>query len=253
MPAPTCERCGEPIADGAAFITYGPPINGVAHEPACLTREETIARAARLGASLRPVDPMLARIRELEATVATLRELREFDAAALAAARSERDEAKAAFLRCAEAIGVVYEADGHASAPGPIDVVERYIREAVRNADAHIEMVERVAVAAGRVGVADADDVREGLAWEAIETLANRAAELSTIRAALAPLVERVRETRLRERRLVAQMCDADYDQADPADFAALAKAHAEADSDVDDAEHEAMSAIVEMFPAAKE
>ena len=125
-----------------------------------------------------PPDPMLARIRELEA---------ERDAA-----RSERDEAKAAFLRCAEAIGVVYEADGHASQPGPIDVVERYIREAVRNADARIEMVERIAAAAGRVGVADADDVREGLAWEAIETLANRAAELTALRATLVPLVERL-------------------------------------------------------------
>lgn len=54
--------------------------------------------------------------------------------AALDGAEAQVAEARSNFLRCAQAIGVSYEADGVASAPGPIEEVERYIREAVRKA-----------------------------------------------------------------------------------------------------------------------
>lgn len=62
-------------------------------------------------------------------------------------AEAERDEARAAFLRCADAIGVVYEADGCASAPGPIDVVERYIRDARLTSMEHIDCSARATAA----------------------------------------------------------------------------------------------------------
>lgn len=45
---------------------------------------------------------------------------------------AERDEARAYYLRCAQAIGVVYEADGINPHPGPIEEVEHHIREAAR-------------------------------------------------------------------------------------------------------------------------
>jgi hypothetical protein len=63
----------------------------------------------------------------------------------LARERTLREEAERAFLACAEAIGVVYEADGHATAPGPVDEVVRYIREARRARDEAIP--ERALVA----------------------------------------------------------------------------------------------------------
>ena len=58
----------------------------------------------------------------------------------LSTALRERDEARGYALRCAQAIGVSYEADGHASQPGPIEDVERHIVEARRKADAADEL-----------------------------------------------------------------------------------------------------------------
>lgn len=49
--------------------------------------------------------------------------------------RSERDQARADFLQCAEAVGIVHHAEGHAIAPGSVEEVERAIREAVRAAE----------------------------------------------------------------------------------------------------------------------
>jgi hypothetical protein len=63
------------------------------------------------------------RVERQESEMAALR-------ADLAREQALRREAEAAFLACAEAIGVVYEADGHASAPGPVDEVVRCIHEA---------------------------------------------------------------------------------------------------------------------------
>lgn len=54
-------------------------------------------------------------------------------------AEAERDVARANYLRCAQAIGVVDEPEGHAVQPGPIEDVERYIREAVRRGDRAID------------------------------------------------------------------------------------------------------------------
>lgn len=47
----------------------------------------------------------------------------------------EISELRSNYLRCAEAIGVVDAPEGHAVQPGPIEDVERAIRESVRRAD----------------------------------------------------------------------------------------------------------------------
>ena len=61
---------------------------------------------------------------------------------------------EADYAACAEAIGVVYEADGHATQPGPRDAVVEHIREAVRDAGRYheaegrsYELREKLAVA----------------------------------------------------------------------------------------------------------
>lgn len=87
----------------------------------------------------------------LRAQVATLTAERDFAVAFGQAITAERDEARAHFLRCAQAIGVVYEADGIDSHPGPIEAVEHHIREAARKsgdlAEARAE-VERMRASA---------------------------------------------------------------------------------------------------------
>jgi hypothetical protein len=52
----------------------------------------------------------------------------------LARVTAERDEARADFLACAQAIGVVYQADGYADEAGPVAAVVEHIRDAVRDA-----------------------------------------------------------------------------------------------------------------------
>lgn len=47
-------------------------------------------------------------------------------------ADSEVNEARGAFLAAAQAIGIVYEAEGHAPAPGPVETVVEAIRDAAR-------------------------------------------------------------------------------------------------------------------------
>ena len=44
----------------------------------------------------------------------------------------ERDEAKANFLAVAQAVGIVYEAEGHAVQPGPVDEIVDYIQHLKR-------------------------------------------------------------------------------------------------------------------------
>ena len=48
------------------------------------------------------------------------------------AIRKELDESRAAFLAAAQAICIVYEAEGHAPAPGPVETVVEAIRDAAR-------------------------------------------------------------------------------------------------------------------------
>lgn len=72
---------------------------------------------------------------------------------------AERDEARAYYLRCAQAIGVVYEADGINPHPGPIEEVEHHIREAARKsgdlaeARAEVERMRAVVDAVRRWGI----------------------------------------------------------------------------------------------------
>ena len=71
-----------------------------------------------------------------------------------AALRERFAASEADYAACAEAIGVVYEADGHATQPGPRDAVVEHIREAVRDAGRYheaegrsYELREKLAVA----------------------------------------------------------------------------------------------------------
>jgi len=59
--------------------------------------------------------------------------------AEIARLRAEIDAARAEFFACAEAIGIVYETDGHASAPGPVETVVDFIREARRRSLEHVD------------------------------------------------------------------------------------------------------------------
>jgi hypothetical protein len=121
-------------------------------------RDATIARLTRLNAE--QAGEMERLTRDLAGAEQTIDAVR----AALLTATRERDEARANFLRCAEAIGVVYEADGCASSPGPIETVEQYIRGAHQQAMEHIDCVHRYEEVEAMRGVVEAArDVREDL------------------------------------------------------------------------------------------
>jgi len=133
---PRCPRCGGVVADAGRGIA---PLSGLAVE---------------------------AGYRICACSLADLR-------TRLDQAERERDEARANFLACAEAIGVVYEADYHATMPGPVEAVVEHIREAVR---AERERDE-----------ARASAIRVGEECDAAQALARRAeAERDEARAALA-------------------------------------------------------------------
>lgn len=198
--SPICERCGEPIADGAARVTYGPPINGVAHEPACEARRVVL-----------PPDPMLGRIRELEAerneraalnakqadTIAALSRSNEALRTELAAARSERDEA-VRIAKTADAKLLEFVVDMHR--------------------------------------VADERDV------------ARR--RLGSIRATLGPLVAKMRAAWAEERRLCEVVqTGAGLDLGDPADMNTACCAYERALSAEVAAEADAIAALTELFP----
>lgn len=57
------------------------------------------------------------------------------DAQRIDALKTALKEAREAFLRCAVAAGIVYEPEGHAVQPGPLEAVERSIREAFNQRD----------------------------------------------------------------------------------------------------------------------
>lgn len=59
------------------------------------------------------------------------------------------EEVRADFLACAQAIGVVYEADGHPTHPGPVEDVVRHIQEALRAQGQAVELLPRVGLLEG--------------------------------------------------------------------------------------------------------
>lgn len=149
----TCTVCG---GDGAAERAPAPPdprdaeLATIRAQLAEVTAERDAASKAYNDAGRCLYDAKV-RENELRAQVATLTAERDFAVAFGQAITAERDEARAHFLRCAQAIGVVYEADGIDSHPGPIEAVEHHIREAARKsgdlAEARAE-VERMRASA---------------------------------------------------------------------------------------------------------
>jgi hypothetical protein len=87
-------------------------------------RTELDAQAQQYNAAL---DRENARSEQLTSELAAVR-------TELAERTRERDEARANFLACAEAIGIVYEGDGCATAPGPVETVVEHIALAAREA-----------------------------------------------------------------------------------------------------------------------
>lgn len=82
------------------------------------------------------------RISELERQLAEARDSLRADRAAshvvIEGLRKRAEEAERNFLACAEAVGVFYEADGHARAPGPVDAVV----EAIRRQEQRVEHLD---------------------------------------------------------------------------------------------------------------
>jgi len=83
----------------------------------------------------------------------------------------ERDEARAAFLGCAQAVGVVYQTDGHADEPGPPAAVVAAIKELTkrveeREADMHVRIradYDRTVADSWRAEVAKVERGRDAL------------------------------------------------------------------------------------------
>ena len=124
-----CPRCGLPLHIGGG--THPNAENCIA------SLKATLAGATEAGQYLRAErDELLADVAAAEAPLTDI-VLRHH--AAMSQVERERDEARVAFLECALAIGVAYEADGHAPAPGPLDEVVHYIREARQRSMEHID------------------------------------------------------------------------------------------------------------------
>lgn len=103
-----------------------------------------------------------------------------------------------------------------------------------------------------RVAIEGRGDARRELS-DALTSRDQYAALVRALVAGMRDLAAKVREARKRERSLITQMIDADYDEADPADFAALAGAHDQADSAVTDAEHALCEAALQLFHVTEE
>lgn len=66
---------------------------------------------------------------------------------------------RAWYTACVEAAGIMYEADGHASQPGPVEAVARTIRENVAARDAAHDDIDRIRTALGLDVFRSVDDV----------------------------------------------------------------------------------------------
>lgn len=195
---PTCSNCGGPVIRGHHRTRhgYGGPQHEsasdcVAHVRSLLTTETATREALRtqesrimgvLADAGAPVGDVVAGVEwiaerlaaaesryltdmsEARAQVEDLGERLAAAEAEVARLTRERDEARANYLRCAQAIGVVDEPEGHAVQPGPIEDVERYIREAVRRGDRAIDAdVARREALAEAAGVCSKTETEQGL------------------------------------------------------------------------------------------
>lgn len=112
--------------------------------------------------------------------------------ARIAEVTRERDEARADYLACAEAVGIVYAPDTGPCFAGPVDAVVEHIREVMqRLIDVEVERDEaRAEVERLRGVLLQYDTEKNGI----LNRAADRATELVLERDTLRAQVERLRE-----------------------------------------------------------